>query len=74
VIAFQRIQFLLQYYNVPIKLFGSCASGIAVRNSDIDIAIDNSILTFMDFLPEPERIKAALERLEELFQTQAWIT
>jgi DNA polymerase sigma len=74
VIAFQRIQFLLQYYNVPIKLFGSCASGIAVRNSDIDIAVDNSILMYMDFLPENEKIRASLEKLEELFLTQPWIT
>jgi len=44
-----------------MKLFGSCASGIAVRNSDIDIAIDSSLLLlFVDFLPEAERIKAAL--------------
>lgn len=73
-IAFQRIQFLLQFYSIPIKLFGSCASGIAVRNSDIDIAVDNSILMYMDFLPEHEKIKAALEKLEELFLTQPWIT
>jgi predicted nucleotidyltransferase len=44
-------------------LFGSCASGIAVRNSDIDIAVDNCIIAFMDYLPETERVKAALERL-----------
>ena len=51
---------MLQFYSIPIKLFGSCASGIAVRNSDIDIAVDNSILMYMDFLPEHEKIKAAL--------------
>jgi len=45
-----------------------------VRNSDIDIAIDNCIIAFMDYLPENERIRAALHRLEELFQTQKWIT
>jgi predicted nucleotidyltransferase len=41
-------------------LFGSCASGIAIRNSDIDIAIDNSILLFVDYVQEAERIRAAL--------------
>lgn len=51
VIAFERIQFLLQCYNIPIRLFGSCASGIAVKNSDIDIAIDNSLLSYMEYLP-----------------------
>ncbi|MFM7855008.1 MAG: nucleotidyltransferase domain-containing protein [Flammeovirgaceae bacterium] len=38
---------MLSYYNIPIKLFGSCANGIAVKNSDIDIAIDQAILTQM---------------------------
>ena len=41
-------------------MFGSCASGIAIRNSDIDIAIDNSILLFVDYVQEAERIRAAL--------------
>jgi predicted nucleotidyltransferase len=41
IIAFERIQFLLSYYYVNIELFGSCASGIAIRNSDIDIAVKN---------------------------------
>ena len=43
---------MLQYYSIPIKLFGSCASGIAVKNSDIDIAIDQSILLWMVMVPE----------------------
>ena len=68
IVAFERIQFLLNHYSIPIKLFGSCANGIAVKNSDIDIAIDASILQGMDFLPENERVVVALERLEELFR------
>lgn len=31
---------------IPIKLFGSCANGIAIKNSDIDIALDNSITSY----------------------------
>ena len=50
--AFERIQFLLQLYAIPIKLFGSCANGIAVKNSDIDIAIDKSILAWMELVPD----------------------
>lgn len=50
-IAFQRIQFLLSFYNIQIKLFGSCANGIAIKNSDIDIAVDSFILNWMEFLP-----------------------
>lgn len=71
IIAFQRIQCLLPY--IEIRLFGSCASGIAVRNSDIDIAIDNSILMHFKFLPETKRIQSALEWLHEVCQTQPWI-
>jgi non-canonical poly(A) RNA polymerase PAPD5/7 len=64
----------LQYYNIPIRLFGSCASGIAVKNSDIDIAIDNSLLSYMEFLPESERIRAGLEWLVEVFRSQPCIS
>lgn len=60
IVAFERIRFLLQYYSVPIKLFGSCANGIAVKNSDIDIAIDQSILQWIEMIPETERVRVAL--------------
>jgi len=60
IVAYERIQFLLQYYSVPIKLFGSCANGIAVKNSDIDIAIDQSILQWIEMIPETERVRVAL--------------
>lgn len=68
IVAFERVQFLLQYYQIPIKLFGSCANGIAVKNSDIDIAVDQSILYWVEFIPENLKISVALERLSELFQ------
>jgi predicted nucleotidyltransferase len=35
-------------YGIPIKLFGSCANGIAIKNSDIDIAFDNSITNYFN--------------------------
>ncbi len=60
IIAYERIQFLLGYYQIPIKLFGSCASGIAIKNSDIDIAVDNSMLAMYDYLPEGMRLQGAL--------------
>ena len=63
IIAFERIQFLLQFYSIPIKLFGSCANGIAVKNSDIDIAIDKSILYWMELVPDNEKPGLALEKL-----------
>ena len=45
-IAYERLQFMLMVWGIPIKLFGSCASGIAIKNSDIDVAVDNSILNY----------------------------
>ena len=43
---------MLECYGVPIKVFGSCANGIAIKNSDIDIAIDNSIKNYFAYCPE----------------------
>ena len=43
-VAFERIQSVL--HQLPIKLFGSCANGITIKNSDIDIAIDSMILNY----------------------------
>jgi predicted nucleotidyltransferase len=60
IISYERIQFILGLWNIPIKLFGSCASGITIKNSDIDVAVDNSILNYFLTLPETQRHKAAL--------------
>lgn len=38
----------MRAFGIPIKLFGSCANGIAIKNSDIDIALDNSITSFFN--------------------------
>lgn len=51
VLAFERIQSLLHLYEIPVKLYGSCASGIAIKNSDVDIAIDDKILSYYHHLP-----------------------
>ena len=61
-------------YSIPIKLFGSCASGIAIKSSDIDVAVDNSILAMYEYLPEGMRFGGALESLEQLFQSQPCFT
>lgn len=65
---------MLGMWQIPIKLFGSCASGITIKNSDIDIAVDNKILDYFIAVPETNRLKAALEQLEMLFTQQPWVT
>lgn len=39
-------------YGIPIKLFGSCANGIAIKDSDIDIALDNCITNYFNLSEE----------------------
>ena len=46
VLAFERIQNILHVYQIPVTLYGSCASGIAIEQSDVDIAIDDKILFY----------------------------
>lgn len=64
----------MAFYNISIRLFGSCASGIAIKNSDIDIAVDNSILAHYDYLPENLKLLGALESLEQVFASQPCFT
>lgn len=45
-VAFNRILYLLRAWSVGIKVFGSCATGLALANSDIDVAVDPSILNY----------------------------
>lgn len=52
---------------MPIKIFGSCANGIAIKNSDIDIAIDNSIVNYFPYCKDEHKVGFALEWLEGVF-------
>jgi predicted nucleotidyltransferase len=40
VLGFERLRTLLGLYELPVRLYGSCACGIVVKNSDVDIAVD----------------------------------
>lgn len=51
---------------MPIKIFGSCANGIAIKNSDIDIAIDNSIVNYFPYCADSQKIGFALDWLESV--------
>ena len=72
--AFERIQFLLSFYYIQIELFGSCASGIAIQNSDIDIAVKSEILNYFEHVPEHFRLQAALNNLHQILSTQPYLT
>lgn len=63
------MKFILQTYGIPIKLFGSCANGIAIKNSDIDIAIDGSVMNYFANISESEKAKYSLEWLCTVFQS-----
>lgn len=67
VVAFERIRFILECYGIPIKLFGSCANGIAIKNSDIDIAIDNSIVNYFTYCEDSMKVSFSLEWLAAIF-------
>jgi DNA polymerase sigma len=49
---------------VSCKLFGSCASGIAIKDSDIDIAINDDILQYFESVHDTKNeMNAALDFL-----------
>jgi predicted nucleotidyltransferase len=50
----------LSCYSIEIQLFGSCACGIAIKNSDIDIAVKSEIVSMFEYLPENLRLMGAL--------------
>lgn len=72
--AFERIQYLLHLYSIDIKLFGSCANGIAIKNSDIDIAVGCNILQHFQYIAnESEKVKFALAKIEEILCQHRWV-
>ena len=57
----------MKYYGINIKIFGSCASGIAVKNSDIDIAVDYAITNYYNGCNQNDKVKLSLQWLETVF-------
>jgi DNA polymerase sigma len=56
-------------------LFGSCASGIAIKDSDIDIAINEKILKYFErFHDKKNEMNAALDFMSSLFESVPWIS
>jgi DNA polymerase sigma len=54
---------------VGIKVFGSCANGIAIKDSDIDIAIDNSIVNYFSYCKEEDQVVFSLQWLEGILSS-----
>jgi DNA polymerase sigma len=75
VLAFERISAILRLYGVSCKLFGSCASGITIKDSDIDIAINEKILKyFSKYNDIKNEMNAALDFMSEIFESLAWVS
>lgn len=74
--AFNRIQYLLSSWGVSIKIFGSCATGLALANSDIDLAVDPSILNYFYavFGNNKEKVCMALCSILKMIEGRSWVT
>lgn len=42
--AFERLKDVLACINCVPKLYGSCCVGLAIKNSDVDVTIDEAVL------------------------------
>lgn len=75
-VAFNRIQYLLSALGISIKIFGSCATGLALANSDIDLAVDPSILNYFYtvFGNGKEKVCMALSWIMKLIEGRSWIS
>jgi DNA polymerase sigma len=61
-------------YNLSCKLYGSFACDLTLKDSDLDISIDSSILTF--FLSNSQgardQVVKSLQFLSNIFQNTEW--
>ena len=58
-----------------IKLYGSCACGIAIENSDVDVAISENILNNYPWISKPhDQVNAVFEYLQTYFLQLSWIS
>jgi predicted nucleotidyltransferase len=73
-LAFQRIAAVLRLYAITCKLFGSCASGIAIKDSDIDIAISQNVLDYFQCHNQKYRMDTALDFIAQVFESMSWIS
>ena len=51
-------------FGIKVKLYGSCACGIAIKNSDLDIALSEEVLDSFEYLSSTHaKIQACFEIL-----------
>jgi|JI6StandDraft_1071083.scaffolds.fasta_scaffold120438_1 DNA polymerase sigma len=73
-VSFNRLQHTLKPYGVELLLFGSCANGLALERSDVDVALSASVLNFFPYGSIKERTAFALENIHNLLSTKKWIS
>ena len=71
-VAFNRVQCIMGL-DVELILFGSCANGLMIERSDLDIAITHSVLNYFAYGSLKERVVYALTHFHGLFLQQPWI-
>jgi predicted nucleotidyltransferase len=59
-VSFNRLQHILKPYGIELLLFGSCANGLALERSDVDIALSANILNYFPYGTIKERTAFAL--------------
>ena len=75
VLAYERLHYILSLCGIGINLYGSCSSGIAINNSDIDAALDEEILEWFEYVPDTySKINRAFDMLENYFNSFKWIS
>ena len=75
VLGFERLKFIMDSIGAEIKLYGSCACGIAIENSDVDVAIAENILNYYPWIYNPhEQVNAVFEYLQAYLLQFPWIS
>lgn len=59
---------------MDLLLFGSCANGLALERSDVDVAISASVLNFFPYGTIKERTAIALENITNMLSTKKWVS
>ncbi|CAD8063252.1 unnamed protein product [Paramecium sonneborni] len=70
-IIYDRLQFVINYlfkdFNSQVRLFGSCATGLSLQESDIDIGI-----TGFEMCPNSQ-LNIPIQKITEFLQKMRWV-